>query len=92
MFFANERTFLAWLQMSTQLAAISLAIVAFANANEWSQIYGICLMPVSIAFCCYSLWMYMKRAAMIRRKDPGPCKYYHHLFLPMMLIFCFDSY
>lgn len=75
-FFANERTFLAWLQMSTQLAAISLAIVAFANANEWSQIYGICLMPVSIAFCCYSLWMYMKRAAMIRRKDPGPCKYY----------------
>lgn len=32
-------------------------------------------MPVAIAFCVYSLWMYMKRAGMIRRKEPGPCKY-----------------
>lgn len=30
------------------------------------------LMPVAIAFCFYSLWMYVKRAGMIRRKDPGP--------------------
>lgn len=29
-------------------------------------------MPVSIAFCVYSLWLYMKRASMIRRRDPGP--------------------
>ena len=29
-------------------------------------------MPVAIAFCVYSLYMYMKRASMIRRKDPGP--------------------
>eukprot|EP01038_Epipyxis_sp_PR26KG_P012337 gene12337-16547_t len=71
-FFANERTFLAWLHMSVTLASISVAIVAFAEANEWSQIYGLLLMPVAIAFCVYSLWMYMKRSAMIRRKDPGP--------------------
>ena len=31
-------------------------------------------MPVAIAFCIYSLMMYMKRAGMIRRKEPGPCK------------------
>jgi len=47
---------------------------SFAEANEWSQMYGILLMPVAIAFCFYSLWMYIKRAGMIRRKDPGPCK------------------
>lgn len=71
-FFANERTFLAWLHMSVTLASISVAIVAFAEQNEWSQIYGLMLMPVAIAFCGYSLYVYIKRAAMIRRKDPGP--------------------
>jgi uncharacterized membrane protein YidH (DUF202 family) len=71
-FFANERTFLAWLHMSVTLASISMAIVALADANEWSQLYGLLLMPVSIAFCVYSLWLYVKRASMLRRKDPGP--------------------
>eukprot|EP01036_Dinobryon_divergens_P025650 gene25650-34223_t len=71
-FFANERTFLAWLHMSVTLASISVAIVAFAEANEWSQLYGLLLMPVAISFCVYSLYMYTSRAAMIRRKDPGP--------------------
>ncbi|RYG95023.1 DUF202 domain-containing protein [archaeon] len=74
-FFANERTFLAWLHMSITLATISIAILAFAEANAWSQIYGLLLMPVSIAFCAYSLYMYIHRAGMIRRKDPGPCKW-----------------
>jgi uncharacterized membrane protein YidH (DUF202 family) len=73
-FFANERTFLAWLHMSVTLSSISVAIIAFAEANEWSQMYGLMLMPVAIAFCCYSLYMYMKRAAMIRQRHPGPCK------------------
>jgi uncharacterized membrane protein YidH (DUF202 family) len=44
----------------------------FAEANAWSQLYGMMLMPVAIAFTIYALWMYMKRARMIRRKDPGP--------------------
>lgn len=47
----------------------------FAEANAWSQIYGLLLMPVAIAFCVYSLWMYIKRAGMIRRKEPGPCEH-----------------
>jgi hypothetical protein len=56
------------------LASISVAILAFAESNEWSQMYGLLLMPVAIAFCFYSLYMYIKRAGMIRRKDPGPCE------------------
>jgi uncharacterized membrane protein YidH (DUF202 family) len=35
-------------------------------------LYGLLLMPISIAFCVYSLWIYIKRASMIRRRDPGP--------------------
>ena len=71
-YFANERTFLAWMHMSITLASISVAITAFAEANDWSQLYGLVMMPCSIAFCCYSLFMYMKRSQMLRAKDPGP--------------------
>lgn len=72
-FFANERTFLAWLHISVYLAGASIAILAFAeDRNPWSQMYGIVLLPVAIAFIVYALNQYMKRADMIRRRDPGP--------------------
>mmetsp|Transcript_7971 Transcript_7971/g.12205 ORF Transcript_7971/g.12205 Transcript_7971/m.12205 type:complete len:220 (+) Transcript_7971:99-758(+) len=72
-FFANERTFLAWLHASVLLAGASVAIVAFADdSNPWSQLYGIIQLPVAISFICYSMYQYARRAAMIRRKDPGP--------------------
>lgn len=58
--------------MAVTLATISTAIVAFAEANEWSQIYGLIMLPVAMCFCLYALYVFMKRAAMIRRKDPGP--------------------
>jgi uncharacterized membrane protein YidH (DUF202 family) len=45
----------------------------FAEANAWSQVYGLLLLPVAIAFCVYSLYTYMRRADMIRKKLPGPC-------------------
>lgn len=81
-FFANERTFLAWMHMSVTIASISVAIVAFAEANEWSTVYGLILLPVAISFCVYSLWMYLKRGTMIKRKDPGP---YDDTFGPTFL-------
>jgi uncharacterized membrane protein YidH (DUF202 family) len=86
-FFANERTFLAWLHMSVTLASISVAIVAFADANEWSQIYGLMLMPVAICFCVYSLFMYIKRAGMIRRKEPGPCEFLINAINAIIIIY-----
>lgn len=71
-FFANERTFLAWLHMSTILGGFSLGILALADYNAWSQIYGLILLPVAIAFTAYSLHTYLRRVAMIQRRDPGP--------------------
>ena len=71
-FFANERTFLAWMEMAVTLATIAIAIVSFAEVNEWSQIYGLIMLPVAIGFCLYGLYIFMRRAAMIRRRDPGP--------------------
>jgi len=54
-FFANERTFLAWLHTSVLLAGASIAIVAFAHQNPFSQLYGIVLLPVAIAFIAYAM-------------------------------------
>lgn len=89
-FFANERTFLAWMHVSVILAGASVAIVAFADSpseendgggrahssrnhhNLADQLYGIVLLPVSIAFILYAMTQYSRRASMIRRKAPGP--------------------
>jgi uncharacterized membrane protein YidH (DUF202 family) len=71
-FFANDRTFLAWLHASQLLAGASVAIVEFADANPWSQLYGVMLLPVAISSICHSMNQCARRAAMIRRKDPGP--------------------
>jgi len=71
-FFANERTFLAWLHMALTLASISVGIVSFSDERSSSRIYGLSMMPVSISFCAYALYVYIKRSSMIRKKEPGP--------------------
>ena len=45
---------------------------SFADTNKMSQISGVMLLPVAIAFICYALYTYMRRAIMIRNKEPGP--------------------
>jgi uncharacterized membrane protein YidH (DUF202 family) len=72
-FFANERTFLAWMHLSVTLAGASIAILAFAeDDNPFSQLYGIVLLPVAIAFIVYSMFQYSRRCQMIRTRHPGP--------------------
>ena len=73
-FFANERTFLAWLHVSVLLAGASVAIVAFTDSHSSSPgaLYGVILLPVSIAFILYAMIQYTRRASLIRRKSPGP--------------------
>ena len=72
-FFANERTFLAWMHLSVTLAGASIAILAFAeDSNPLSQLYGVILLPVAIAFIVYSMYQYARRATMIRTRHPGP--------------------
>jgi uncharacterized membrane protein YidH (DUF202 family) len=72
-FFANERTFLAWMHLSVVLAGASIAILAFADEqNPLSQLYGVVLLPVAICFIVYSMYQYSRRAKMIRTRHPGP--------------------
>lgn len=74
-FFANERTFLAWMHVAVILAGASVAITAFTDSAKHSgpnQLYGVILLPVSVAFILYAMVQYSRRASMIRRKAPGP--------------------
>lgn len=72
-FFSNERTFLAWMHISIILAGASVAILALAEyENVGKQLYGLIMLPVAIAFLCYSMYQYVKRSYMIRHKLPGP--------------------
>ncbi|CAB9513047.1 Vacuolar transporter chaperone 1 [Seminavis robusta] len=72
-FFANERTFLAWMHLSVMLAGASIAILAFAeDQNPFSQIYGVILLPVAVAFIVHAMYQYARRAYMIRNRLPGP--------------------
>ena len=71
-FFSNERTFIAWMHTSVLLASASIAILAFAKANLWSQLYGVLLLPVAITFIVYATMQYTRRSFMIRHKHPGP--------------------
>ena len=56
-FFANERTFLAWMHVSVILAGASVAINAFTESHDSAvnQLYGVILLPVSIAFILYAM-------------------------------------
>jgi hypothetical protein len=61
------------------------AIIAFADEEDEesnSKIYGLTILPVAISFIVYALFQYTKRAAMIKRKDPGP---YEDLIGPVVL-------
>ncbi|GMH65418.1 hypothetical protein TrST_g10131 [Triparma strigata] len=76
-FFANERTFLAWLHTAVTLASISVAIISFAGnedegGSDLGAMYGLTLLPVSVCFIIYALRQYTSRAGMIRRREPGP--------------------
>lgn len=73
-FFANERTFLAWLHTSVLLAGASIAMSSFVGEEDdiYSQLYGIVLLPISIAFLCYAMHQYGSRSQMIRKTTPGP--------------------
>ena len=70
-FFANERTFLKWLSISTMVGAMSVALLGFADAtSDGAQLAGIILLPVSILFMMYALAVFRRRAHCIYMREP----------------------
>ncbi|PVU94114.1 hypothetical protein BB561_002798 [Smittium simulii] len=69
-FFANERTFLSWLNFSIILGTISLGLVNFGDQKI--KYAGIGFTVFSILVMIYSLYLYQTRATMILNREPGP--------------------
>merc|ERR1711862_752643 len=70
----NERTLLAWLQLLMFMAAASISIVQYGRSEDLivNQLYGIVILPVSLAFMGYAVLQYIRRSEMITEHAPGP--------------------
>lgn len=68
-FFANERTFIAWLQFCALLLTVALNLLNFGDSI--SRIVGGVFIGLAAACALYALYRYEKRAWMINRQDPG---------------------
>ncbi|KAF8896445.1 hypothetical protein BD779DRAFT_1433330 [Infundibulicybe gibba] len=68
--FANERTWVAWLNISVLLGTLSLALFNASQdqvARNFAYVYAL----ISIGVLIYGYLLYQHRITMIRRRDPG---------------------
>ncbi|KAJ8072889.1 hypothetical protein PM082_016448 [Marasmius tenuissimus] len=68
--FANERTWVAWLNLSILLGTLSLALFNASKdyvARSFAYTYAV----ISIGVLIYGYLLYQKRITMIQRRDPG---------------------
>jgi len=82
-FFANERTFLSWLNFTVILGALGVGMLNFGDyAGFWSALGFI---TVAVLGACYSLYTYHWRAREIRRRGQGG---FDDRFGPTALMIC----
>ncbi|EGF76993.1 hypothetical protein BATDEDRAFT_28079 [Batrachochytrium dendrobatidis JAM81] len=68
-FFANERTFLSWLQLCLILGAVAIGLLNFSN--KLGQIAGMIFAIISVGFMFYSLIQFNIRADRLQKKEKG---------------------
>lgn len=69
-FFANERTFLSWLNFTIMLGGLSVGLLNFGD--KVSKISSIFFTLVSVGCMIYALVIYHWRANAIRKRGSGP--------------------
>ncbi|KAF5382170.1 hypothetical protein D9615_004466 [Tricholomella constricta] len=68
--FANERTWVAWLNISILIGTLAIALFNASNdevATNFAYVYAL----ISIGVLIYAFVLYQYRISMIRRRDPG---------------------
>eukprot|EP00002_Diphylleia_rotans_P014711 TRINITY_DN2863_c0_g1_i2.p1 TRINITY_DN2863_c0_g1~~TRINITY_DN2863_c0_g1_i2.p1 ORF type:complete len:189 (+),score=42.82 TRINITY_DN2863_c0_g1_i2:67-633(+) len=86
-FFANERTFLSWLNMSLTISILALGLVGFAD-DLGMQIAGIILLSTGVLFSLYAYFVFVRRAQKIRAREDGP---YDDVIGPGVLLFVINA-
>ncbi|KAG0248205.1 vacuolar transporter chaperone [Mortierella polycephala] len=69
-FFANERTFLSWIQFTVMLGGLSLGLLNFGD--KVSRVSAGLFTFVALSFMVYALVTYHWRAFKIRNRELGP--------------------
>jgi len=69
-FFANERTFLGWLHFGVTLGGLSLGLLNFGD--NAGIIAGLIFSTIAVVSLLYSLYMFLHRGTLIRKKEAGP--------------------
>ncbi|KAG9299482.1 hypothetical protein G9A89_009435 [Geosiphon pyriformis] len=80
-YFANERTFFAWMRFSVLLGTFSLALFNAGN-DKIGRSFGLLYSIISLSILLYSLNQFHKRNDMINSRDPGP---YDDLVFPTVV-------
>ncbi|CAB4413694.1 unnamed protein product [Rhizophagus irregularis] len=81
-FFANERTFLSWLQFTVVLGGLALGLLNFGD--KVGKISAAIFTFVAMAIMLYALLIYHWRATKIRKRETGP---YDDRYGPTVLCF-----
>jgi len=72
-FFANERTFLKWMNVSMWVAGISIGLSSIGGTSGGLEsLSSLLFMAIAIVTVCYSMFQYGKRSLMIVKRSPGP--------------------
>ena len=78
-YFANERTFLSWLNMSVTLGTIASALLGYSNhfgtAGQGSMstsLVGLILLPIAVMMVGFATYSFHRRLGMIKRFEDGP--------------------
>ncbi|KAJ2498682.1 GTPase regulator Nrf1 [Coemansia sp. RSA 1972] len=69
-FFANERTFLSWLNFAIVLGSLALGLLNFGDRT--GKIAGAAFTVIAMFVMIYALMLFQWRAERIRRRDAGP--------------------
>ncbi|EPZ31341.1 VTC domain-containing protein [Rozella allomycis CSF55] len=84
-FFANERTFLSWVQFSIFLGGTASVFLSLPN-NPTATFSAYLFISVAVLFALYALFLYQWRAHRIRTRHPGP---YDDRVGPVILVIAF---
>lgn len=75
-YFANERTFLKWMNVSVWVAGISIGLSSIVGSSgeyrRWESWSSLLFLAIAIVVSCYSMVQYAKRSLMIVKRSPGP--------------------
>ncbi|ORX95017.1 hypothetical protein K493DRAFT_220079 [Basidiobolus meristosporus CBS 931.73] len=68
-YFANERTFLRWMNLSVILGAVAIGLLNFGDSV--STVSAVFLSIISLGIMLYGLYLFRWRAGKISRKETG---------------------